>query len=157
MWRWMGLVGMAILGIFAGIGQGETASAKDIRFIAQEPATDRAMWQPGVVMIDQKNDLKEPLYFILENPTGTDHGFAVHGLYAILPEEITSGMKPDYYTGPKTANVLKPIHVLVKAKSTLKIKVSTEGLIGDKDLGAKYSFFCPIHKDLHLGGIIFVD
>jgi hypothetical protein len=78
-------------------------------------------------------------------------------LYAILPEEITSGMRSDYFTGPTTVDVLKRIHVLVKAKSTLKIHVSTEGLIDDKDLGAKYSFFCPMYKDLHLGGVILVD
>ena len=83
-------------------------------------------------MIDQKKDPKEPLYFILENPTGTDHDLAVHGLCAILPEQITSGMRSDIFTGPFTANVLKPIHVLIEAKSTVKIEVVTEGLIGDR-------------------------
>jgi hypothetical protein len=145
---------MSVLGM---VGQRGTASAKEIRFIAHEPVSDRAIWSPGAVKIDQKKDLKEPLFFILENPTGADHDFAVHGLYAILPEEIRSGMRSEYFTGPKTDEVLKPIHVLVKAKSTVKIHVSTEGLIGDKDLGAKYSFFCPMHKDLHLGGVILVD
>jgi len=72
----------------------------------------------------------------LENPTGTDHDLAVHGLYAILP-----GMRSDVFTGPFTANVLKPIHALIEAKSTVKIEVVTEGLIGDRDLGAKYLFF----------------
>jgi len=57
MWRWLGLLGMAILAIFACIGEG-TASAKDIRFIAHEPAPDRAIWAPSAVTIDQKNDLK---------------------------------------------------------------------------------------------------
>jgi hypothetical protein len=109
-----------------------------------------------MVMIDQK-DLKEPLYFILENSTASDHEFAVHGLYTILPEQITSGMRSDVFTGPFTNNVLKPIHVHVKSKSTEKIRVSTEGLIGERDLGAKYEFFCPLHKDLHLGGVILVD
>lgn len=157
MWRSSGLVGIALLGVLGMVGQGGTASAKEIRFIASGIATERAIWQPGMVMIDQKNDLKEPLYFILENPTETDHEFAVHGLYAILPEQITSGMRSDVFTGPFKANVLKPIHVLVKAKSTEKIQVSTEGLIGDRALGARYPFFCPKHKDLHLGGVIFVD
>lgn len=157
MWRSSGLVGITLLGVLGMVGQGGTAAAKEIRFIAHEPVSDRAIWSPGAVKIDQKKDLTEPLYFILENPTGADHDFAVHGLYAILPEEITGGMRSEYFTGPKTVDVLKPIHVLVKAKSTLKIKVSTEGLIGDRALGAKYPFFCPMHKDLHLGGVIFVD
>ena len=91
--------------------------------------------------MDQKKDPKEPLYFILENPTGTDHDLAVHGLCAILPEQITSGMRSDVFTGPFTANVLKPIQVLIEAKSTVKIEVVTEDLIGDRDLGAKYPFF----------------
>ena len=92
-------------------------------------------------MIDQKKDPKEPLYFILENPTGTDHDLAIRGLCAILPEQITSGMKYDVFTGLFTANVPKPIHVLIEAKSTVKIEVGTEDLIGDRDLGAKYLFF----------------
>ena len=58
-----------------------------------------------------------------ENPTGTDHDFAVHGLY-IVPEHVTGPFKSDYFTGPKTINVLRPINVLVKAKSTLKIAVA---------------------------------
>ena len=156
MWRRIGLVGMAIVGILLLIGEG-SASAKDIRFIAQEPAPDRAIWAPSAVLIDQENDLKEPLYFILENPTSTDHDFAVHGLFEIVPEHITGAFKSDYFTGPKTINVLRPINVVVKAKSTLKIAVASEGLIGNVHLGAKYRFFCPSHKDAHLGGAIFVD
>jgi len=35
MWRWWGLVGMALLAVLVGIGQAGTASAKEIRFIAQ--------------------------------------------------------------------------------------------------------------------------
>jgi hypothetical protein len=156
MGRWLGLVVIAVVAVFAWIGEG-TASAKDIRFIAQEAAPERAIWAPSAVMIDQKNDLKEPLFFILENPTGTDHDFAVNGLYEILPEKITSTLRADEFRGPYSLNVLKPIHVLVKAKSALKILVSNEGLAGDRDLGSKYLFFCPTHKDAHLGGVIFVD
>jgi hypothetical protein len=68
----------------------------------------------------------------LENPTGTDHDLAFHGLYAILPEQITGGMRSDIFTGPFMANVLKPIHVLIEAKSNVKIDLVTEGLIGDR-------------------------
>src|SRR5262245_25042579 len=128
MWRWLGLVGTVIIGFLACIGAG-TASARDIRFIAQEPAPGRLIWTPSEVTIDQKNDLKEPLHFILENSTGFDHEFAVHGLYEIISEQFKSGRPGEYYTGPKTMNVLRPIHVLIKAKSTLKIAVSTQGLI----------------------------
>jgi hypothetical protein len=148
---------MALLGILSGIGQGETASAKEIRFIASGVVQDRAIWLPGAVMIDQKKDLGEPLYFILENRTDTDHEFAIHGLFMILPEYMTKPMHSDIFTGPFTRNVMTPIRVLVKANSTEKIEVSHEGLNGPKDLGARYLFFCPLHKDAHLGGMIFVD
>lgn len=156
MWRCLGLVGMTIIGIFACIGQ-PAASAKDIRFTAQEKAPGQPVWAPGHVTIDQKNDLKEPLYFVLENTTGTDHEFAIHGLYELIQEYSTTPRFGEYFTGPKTTNVLRPIHVQVKAKSTLKIAVSDEGLTAKGDLGAKYRFFCPLHKDAHIGGDIFVD
>lgn len=155
--RWSGLIGITLLGVLGMLGQEGTASAKEIRFIAHEPVPDRAVWSPSAVKIDQKKDLNEPLYFILENPTGTDHDFAVHGLHAFLPDWKKSGGRYEDIGGQRVENVLVPIHVLVKAKSTVKIEVSPEGLIGDKNLGAKYSFFCPMHKDLHLGGVIFVD
>lgn len=155
--RWSSVLGMALFAAVAGMGQGETAWAKDIRFIAQDIAKDRAIWQPGVIKIDQKNDLGERLFFILENPTGTDHEFAVQGLYAILPTEVTSGMKSDVFTGSFPTHVMIPIRAQVKANSTVKIEVSLEGLSGSRHLGAMYSFFCPMHKDLHIGGIILVD
>jgi len=148
---------MAIIGIFACIGE-ETASAKDIRFIAQDRASGGPVWGPNeVVTIDQKNDLKEPLHFIFENSTNADHEFAVHGLFEEVSEVQTSPRFGEYYTGPKTVKFLRPIHVLVKAKKTLKISVADEGLIGDRNLGAKYLFFCPMHKEAHVGGQIIVD
>jgi hypothetical protein len=55
------------------------AAAKDIRFIAFEMAKERAIWQPGAIVINQAADLKDPLYFVLENPTTTEHEFAVGG------------------------------------------------------------------------------
>lgn len=155
--RWSGLIGMALLSFLTGIGQGETALAREIRFIAQDIAKDRAIWQPGMVRIVQKDDLGEPLYFNLENPTGSDHEFAVQGLYAVLPQEMTSGMKSDIFIGPFPGHVMMPIRVLVKANSTVKIEVSPEGMNGPRHLGALYSFFCPLHKDLHIGGFIMVD
>ena len=158
MWQRLGLVGTVIIGFLVCIGTG-TASAKDIRFIAQQPdpKVKQLSWSPTEVTIDQKNDLNEPLYFILENPTGVDHEFAVHGLYETIEEYSTTPRFGQYFTGPKHTNVLRPIHVTIKAKSTLKIQVADEGLIGDRNLGAKYLFFCPIHKDAHIGGHIIVD
>src|SRR5262245_40182140 len=104
MWRWLGLVGTVIIGFLACIGAG-TASAKDIRFIAQEPVPDQLSWTPSKVTIDQKNDLKEPLNFILENSTRVDHEFAIHGLYEEISEYQTSPRFGEYYTGPKTVKV----------------------------------------------------
>lgn len=157
MLRWAGLIAVAMLSILTGIGQGDPALAKEIRFIAQDIAKERAIWQPGVVRIVQKEDLAEPLYFHLENPTPNDHEFAVQGLYTILPDEVTSGMKSDVFIGPFTNQVMMPIRVLVKANSAMKIEVSPEGMNGPRHLGALYSFFCPLHKDLHIGGFILVD
>jgi len=156
MWRGIGLVGTVIIGFLACIGTG-TVSAKDIRFTAQEPVPDKLSWTPSQVTIDQKNDLKEPLHFIFENSTNADHEFAVHGLFEEVSEVQTSPRFGEYYTGPKTVKFLRPIHVLVKAKKTLKISVADEGLIGDRNLGAKYLFFCPMHKEAHVGGQIIVD
>jgi len=151
MWRWSGLVGMVLVSIFLmGIGQEEVVLAKDILFKADagvgegQNRANVALWVPSAIHIDQKQDLGEPLYFILENPTELDHEFAVHGLYMFLPEQ-------------KTRNETMPIKVPVKAKSTVKIEVSPEGLNKPKDFGARYEFFCPLHMKQHPGGVIHVD
>jgi hypothetical protein len=133
------------------------ASARDVTFIAQELAKERAIWQPGMIVIDQRQDLKEPLVFVLENPSGTDHEFAVRGLFMILSDEEMGSLRTDIFTGPVTGQVLAPIRVKVKARETLKFRVSPVGLEGAKNLGARYPFFCPTHKDLHLGGFILVE
>ena len=75
----------------------------------------------------------------------------------ILPEHMTSALHSNRFTGPFTRKVMMPIRVLVKAKSTEEIEVSPEGMNGKGDLGARYVFFCSLHKDAHLGGTIFVD
>jgi hypothetical protein len=152
----LGLMGMMITSIFVHTWE-VTASAKDIRFISKEPADERPIWAPSVAMIDRDKDLQEPLYFILENPTDTDHEFAAYGLFEIVPEQIADTLKSAYYTGPETASMQRPIHVLVEAKSTLKIAVVTEWLIRNRNMKAEYLFFCPKHKDVHLGGVIFVE
>ncbi|MEW6248101.1 MAG: hypothetical protein AB1555_15510 [Nitrospirota bacterium] len=149
-------IGVSLL-VVASALSAEVASAKEIRFIAQEMAKERAIWQPGTIVIDQKTDLKEPLYFVLENPTGTDHEFAVGGLLMVLPEETTSSLRPDPFTGPITGHVMAPTRVQVKANSAVKIQVAPIGLEGARNLGARYPFFCPTHKDLHLGGFILVE
>ncbi|ALA59428.1 hypothetical protein [Nitrospira moscoviensis] len=149
-------VGLALLVGAATLSAG-VASARDVTFIAQELAKDRAIWQPGMVMMDQRQDLKEPLFFVLENPTGTEHEFAVGGLFMILSDEEMGSLRTDIFTGPVTGQVLAPIRVKVKARETLKIRVSPVGLEGAKNLGARYPFFCPTHKDLHLGGFILVE
>jgi len=136
--------------LLMGIGQEEVVLAKDILFNADGGAGEgqnRAnvtLWVPTAIHINQKQDLGEPLYFILENPTDTDHEFAVHGLYMFPPEQ-------------KTRDKTMPIRVPVKAKSTVKIEVSPEGLNKPEDFGARYPFFCPLHRERHPGGVIFVD
>ena len=151
MWRWSGLVGLVLVSVLVGIGQEETVLAKEIRFIVSDVGegqdrSNRKVWVPGVVLIDQKADLGEPLYFVLENPTETDHEFAVHGLNMFLPDQKAPDQK---------ARV--PIRVHVKANSTEKIEVSPEGLNEPKDFGAVYRFFCPLHREFHVGGEIRVN
>lgn len=71
------LVFVVSVGIVDGI-----ASAKEFTFRAQQlggPSGKGEIWLPNSVVIDQKTDLGEPLYFILQNPTGEDHEFAVGG------------------------------------------------------------------------------
>ena len=152
MWRWSGLVGLVLVSVLVGIGQEETVLAKEIRFIVGDVPgegqnrANQAIWTPSEVLIDQKADLGEPLYFVLENPTGTVHEFVVHGLYRLLPDQKA----PDQKT-------MVPIKVQVKANSTEKIEVSPEGLNQPKDFGAQYRFSCPVHREFHQGGVIRVD
>jgi hypothetical protein len=159
MCRWTSLkmhVGLALLVGAATFSVG-VASARDAMFIAQELAKDRAIWQPGMVVIDQRQDLKEPLFFVLENPTGTEHEFAVGGLFMILSDEEMGSLRTDIFTGPVTGQVLAPIRVKVKPRETVKLRVSPVGLEASKNLGARYPYFCPTHKDLHLGGFVLVE
>ena len=92
MWRSSGLVGLVLVSVLVGIGQEETVLAKEIRFIVSDVGegqgrSNRKVWAPGTVSIDQKADLGEPLYFVLENPTDTDHEFVVHGLSMFVPNQ----------------------------------------------------------------------
>jgi hypothetical protein len=45
----------------------------------------------------------------------------------------------------------------VKAGETKTIRISPRGLVGEKNLGAHYKFFCPKHKDIRVSGFIFVS
>jgi hypothetical protein len=135
--------------------------AREVTFRAQElggPGGKGEIWLPSSVIIDQKADLGEPLYFVLQNPTPTDHEFAVGGLFMILSEEVMSALRPDAFTGAlPPAQVLAPIRVTIKAGGTNKIQVAPIGLVGPRNLGARYPYFCPTHKDIQVGGFIFVD
>ncbi|HEX2747454.1 MAG TPA: hypothetical protein VHM91_05585 [Verrucomicrobiales bacterium] len=91
---WLCLIGALALG--AGLfGLSEGAGAKEFRFAAQEldkgkgvfEMGETEIWLPPTVVIDQKEDLNEPLWFVVQNPTGIDHEFAVEGLSMLVPEE----------------------------------------------------------------------
>ena len=137
------------------------ASAKEFTFRAQElggPGGKGEVWLPSSVVIDQKADLGEPLYFVLQNPTPTDHEFAIGGLLMILSDEVMSSLRPDAFLGSvPPAQVMAPIRVLIKAGETKRIRVAPTGLEGPRNLGARYPYFCPTHKDIQVGGFIFVD
>lgn len=137
------------------------ALAKEFTFRAQELGGSGGkgeIWLPSSVVIDQKADLGEPLYFVLQNPTPTNHEFAVGGLLMILSEEVMSALRPDAFTGAvPPAQIMAPIRVMIKAGETKKIRVALTGLEGPRNLGARYPYFCPTHKDIQVGGFIFVD
>jgi hypothetical protein len=145
----------------------EVAWAKEFSFEAQELGKGKGpfemgeteIWLPTAVIIDQKKDLNEPLWFVINNPTDIDHEFAVEGLFMLLPEEEAI---PERKLDPGSGGLLPrhvpvPIHVTVKAGETKTIQISPRGLVGEKNLGAHYKFFCPKHKDIRVSGFIFVS
>lgn len=159
------LTTLALCALLVGL-TGEV-EAKEFRFIAQELATGKAavemgeieIWLPNAVVIDQKEDLTEPLWFVLENPTGVDHEFSVGGLFMYASQEVVpSIIEMDPITRQVLENnMMVPIRVKIKAGETKKIRVAPVGLAGDRNHGASYRFFCPKHKDIRVSGFIFVD
>ncbi len=145
----------------------EGAGAKEIWFEAQELGKgtgpfemgETEIWLPNAVILNQKEDLNEPLWFVVQNPTGIDHEFAVWGLFMLLPEEEAipeTTLNPEY-GGLHARSIPVPIHLTVKAGETKKIQVAPRGLVGENNLGARYQFFCPKHKDIRVSGFIYVD
>ncbi len=149
------------------VGLTGVAEAKEFKFTAQELAKGKGafeigeieIWLPNAVVIDQKEDLNEPLWFVLENPTGLDHEFSVGGLFMYPTKEtVPSIAEMDPITGQVlTENMLVPIRVTVKAGEAKTIRVAPVGLAGERSHGASYRFFCPKHKDIRVSGFIFVD
>lgn len=149
------------------VGLTGAAEAKEFKFTAQELAEgkgavgmgDIEIWLPNAVVIDQKEDLTEPLVFVLENPTGVDHEFSVGGLFMYATQEVVPSL---IEMDPITRQVLEnnmmvPIRTPVKAGETKKIRVAPVGIAGERSHGASYRFFCPKHKDIRVSGFIFVD
>lgn len=163
---WISLIGAIVLcGGLWGLPEG--AGAKEFWFEAHELGKGKGafemgeteIWLPTSVVIDQKEDLKEPLWFVVKNPTFVDHEFAVGGLFMLLAEEEAMPeikLHPDE-EGLLPRNIPVPLRLKVKAGETQKIQVSPRGLVGEKNLGAHYLFFCPKHKDIRISGSIYVD
>lgn len=163
---WMRLI--AALPLCAAlISLPEWARAKEFWFVAQELGQEKGtfemgeteIWLPNAVIIDQKEDLDEPLWFVLQNPTDVDHEFAVWGLFMLLPEgEAMPETKLDPDSGGLLArSVPVPLHLKVQAGETKRVQVAPRGLVGEKNLGARYPFFCTKHKDIRVSGFIYVD
>ena len=162
---WMRPIGA--LALCAGLLGFPGAGAKEFWFEAQELGKGKGVfemgeteiWLPTTVAIDQKKDLNEPLWFVVRNPTGIDHEFAVGGLSMLVPEEEAI---PEIKLDPESGGLLPrsipvPLHIQVKAGETKKIQVAPRGLVGEENLGARYQFFCPKHKDSRVSGTIYVD
>lgn len=163
---WMILI--RILALCTGLwGLPAEAGAKEFRFVAQELDEEKGafevgeteIWLPNAVVIDQKEDLDEPLWFVVQNPTDVDHEFAVWGLFMLLSDEdVTPEIKLDPGSeGLLERNIPVPLHIKVKAGETKRIQISPRGLVGEENLGARYQFFCPKHKDIRVSGFIYVD
>ena len=163
---WMYVISAVVL--CAGlVAVAEESEAKDFVFVAQEwgkeggpfEMGEMEVWLPNAVVINQKEDLGEPLWFVIQNPTGIDHEFAIWGLYMLVPEEeAIPELKVDpNYGGLLPRNIPMPIQLKLKAGETKKIHVSPRGLTGEKNLGARYPFFCPKHKDIRISGYVYVD
>ena len=93
------------------------------------------------------------------DPTGIDHKFAIWGFYMLSPEEeVIPKLKIDpSFGGLLPRNIPMPIQLKLKAGETKKIQVALRGLTGEKNLGARYPFFCPKHKDIRISGYVYVD
>jgi uncharacterized cupredoxin-like copper-binding protein len=108
-----------------------------------------------VVLIDQESDLKGGVTFVLHNPTKVEHAFAVHGLYELVMEKGTTMVDPGV-EAEKMNYSLKPINVTLAPGEKKKIQISTAELRGDHAVGKHFRYFCPIHRDVHIGGSIYV-
>jgi len=162
---WIRLI--AALALCADVFDRPETHAREFWFEAQEldkekgtlEAGETKIWLPPVVVIDQKEDLNEPLWFIVQNPTGIDHEFAVGGLFMLVSEEEAI---PEIKLDPESAgllprNIRVPLHIKVKSGQTRRVQVAPRGLVGEENLGARYQFFCPKHKDIRVSRFIYVD
>lgn len=93
---------------------GSPALAGEFRFVATQIAPDRAIWQPSLVLIDNKTDLRDGLVFVVENGTEATHVFDVQGATELLGRE-PSGEE-------RTA---APLSVTVGPHETKRLRVST--------------------------------
>lgn len=141
---------LAVAALFAS-----ASWAGEFHFVASELGAGEAIWEPNVVLIDQSTDLKGGLTFILHNPTKTEHAFAVHGLYELVMEKGTMMVDPGVEV-EKMNYSLKPINITVAPGEKKQFYVNTTELRGEHAVGKHFRYFCPIHKDVHVGGSIYV-
>ncbi len=148
-------VGFAVAILAGGLLVPIAAQAGEFRFVAGKVADGRAIWEPTSVVIDQSTDLKDGVAFVLENPTDKTHGFVDEGLYEYIPMKVKEQVDVGVETEVMTYD-LRPIRVTVAPKETKKIIVHTAQLEGHQAMGRAFRYFCHLHKDVHLGGAIFV-
>ncbi len=130
--------------VLIGLWWGNDARAGEFRLVATQIAPDRAIWQPSLVLIDNKIDIEGGLVFILENLTTTSHIFAVDGL-SILGSKKTRGEKEP-----------ARLSVTVGPNETKRVPINTGPLLTVGAEGRKFQVQCPIHVKGHLSGSIFV-
>ena len=133
-------IGAVLMGFLGA----QTADASEFRFVASNIALDRVIWQPSLMLIDNKMDLEGGVVFVLENPTSTPHVFDVQGLSRIIGVE------------PSGEEKTEPLSITVEPKETQRIRISTKPLEGTSAQGRQFRVQCLIHRQEHLSGSIFV-
>lgn len=131
------------------------ANAAELRFIVGELSKEGAIWHPNMVFIDSTLNLKEGLFFILENPTDKAHSFVVEGLFEEIPVKTKEVVEPGVEVEVMTYQ-LKPIRVIIPPKQTQRIRVNTKPFEQPYAMGHHFKFHCHLHESVHLGGVIFV-
>jgi hypothetical protein len=133
-----------------------TSWAKDVIFIARDFDGREAVWQSDAVLLEQFRDSEEELTFILDNPTTSEHAFVMPGVKVITREVVLTPEQSADIQVAMPLSYVEPLTVTVKAGERKTMRIHAGELLAAKSAGKSFRYFCPIHKDLHRSGELFV-